>query len=57
MKKNTREPIIVRRGYVGVLANECGVSRSTVSKALHWDTDNDIQNLIRERAEKYRKRF
>lgn len=32
------------------LAKDVGVSVQTVSKALRWESDSDIQNLIRKRA-------
>lgn len=41
------------------LQEACGVSRATVSRALAWDADTDIQNLVRQRARElgYVKRF
>lgn len=57
MKNIHREPIIVGRGYIKKLAEECKVSRNTVTHALNWGSDNYIQNKIRERAQKYIKKF
>lgn len=57
MVKCKKKPIEVRKGYIKVLAKECRVSPLTVRHALRWQADTDIQNLIRERAKKYLKRF
>lgn len=46
----TRKPIKVRVGCVKKLAEDCHVSPYTVYKALRWQADTDIQNLIRKRA-------
>lgn len=45
-----RKKIKLRYGKVGELAKICGVSESTILRALRWDTDSDTQNLIRKRA-------
>ena len=45
-----RKKIKLRYGKVGELAKICGVSESTILRALRWETDSDTQNLIRKRA-------
>ena len=45
-----RKKIILRHGKGVALARDVGVSVQTVSKALRWESDSDIQNLIRKRA-------
>ena len=45
-----RKKIILRHGKGVGLARDVGVSVQTVSKALRWESDSDIQNLIRKRA-------
>ncbi len=45
-----RKPIKVRYGDVKRLAIICKVSEFTVRKALRWDADTSLQELIRKRA-------
>lgn len=45
-----RKPIKLRIGYQRKLAEACGVGVATVKRALEWQADTDIQNLIRKRA-------
>ena len=54
-----KKRIILKRGYVERLANVCGVSTVTVSRALGWNSDNDTENNIRRKAYEldYIKRF
>lgn len=54
-----RKPIKLKHGKVKALAIVCKVSEVTVRKAMNWDTDSDIQNLVRQRARElnYIKRF
>lgn len=54
-----RKPIKVRIGCINKIAEACGVGRATVWRALHWDADTDLQNLIRQKARElgYIKRF
>ena len=46
-----RKPIKLKFGYVKILANDCRCSRNTVTKALNWNADSDIENFIRKRAQ------
>lgn len=54
-----RKAIKLRMGCRKKLQDACGVSRATVSRALAWNADTDIQNLVRQRARElgYVKRF
>jgi hypothetical protein len=45
-----RKPIKVRYGDVKKLAVICRVSQYTVHKALSWQSDTEVQNLVRQRA-------
>lgn len=45
-----KKEIKLRPGYQKKLAADCGVGISTVRRALRWDADTDLQNLIRKRA-------
>lgn len=45
-----RKRIKLRRGCQIKLAEDCGVGVATVRRALQWELDSDIQNLIRKRA-------
>ncbi len=45
-----RKPLKLRRGCQKKLAEECHVGLATVKRALNWDTDSDLQNLVRMRA-------
>lgn len=45
-----RKPIKLRTGYQKKLADACGVGTATVKRALEWQADTDIQNLIRKKA-------
>lgn len=45
-----RKPIKLRRGCQIKLAEDCGVGVATVKRALQYDADTDIQNLVRKRA-------
>lgn len=45
-----RKRIKLRRGCQIKLAEDCGVGVTTVRRALQWERDSDIQNLIRKRA-------
>lgn len=54
---NNKKRIKVRHGYVKVLAKECRVSEATVQRALNWNSDTDVENLIRQRAQAYLKMF
>lgn len=46
-KKNE---IKLRHGYIKQLAKDCRVSRNTVTKALRWNADSDVENYVRKRA-------
>lgn len=50
MKLEIGKKICLRRGKGKELAKMCGVTPATVSQALRWEADTDIQNLIREKA-------
>lgn len=45
-----RKPIRLRVGTKEKLADHCGVSLTTVYKAMHWDADSDDQNRVRAAA-------
>lgn len=45
-----KKPIKIKMGCKKKLAEACGVGTMTVYRALHWDADTDIQNLVRHRA-------
>lgn len=45
-----KKPIKLRIGYQKKLAEDCGVGVATVKRALQYDADTDIQNLVRKRA-------
>lgn len=45
-----KKPIKLKRGYVQILAAVCKVSRNTVTKAMKWNADSDIENFIRKKA-------
>jgi hypothetical protein len=45
-----RKRIKLRQGCQIKLAEDCGVGVATVRRALQWELDSDIQNLIRKRA-------
>lgn len=45
-----RKRIKLRRGCQIKLAEDCRVGVATVRRALQWELDSDIQNLIRKRA-------
>lgn len=45
-----RKPIKLRAGCIKKLASDCRVGQSTVLRALKWDSDTDLQNLVRKRA-------
>lgn len=45
-----RKRIKLRRGCQIKLAEDCGVGVATVRRALQWERDSVIQNLIRKRA-------
>lgn len=45
-----RKPIKLRAGCVKKLMADCRVGRSTVQRAMRWDSDSDLQNLVRKRA-------
>ena len=45
-----KKRIKLRQGYSTKLAQICGVSRSTVVRALGWNSDCDTENLIRKKA-------
>lgn len=45
-----RKAIKLRQGCQILLAKDCGVGVATVRRALQWERDSDIQNLIRKRA-------
>lgn len=40
----------LRRGCQKKLAEDCRVGAATVKRALNWDADSDLQNLVRKRA-------
>ena len=42
-----RKRIKLRQGCQIKLAKDCGVGVATVRRALQWERDSDIQNLIR----------
>ena len=46
-----RKRIKLRQGCQILLAKDCGVGVATVRRALQWERDSDIQNLIRKRAQ------
>ena len=46
-----RKPIKLKFGYVKILAKDCRCSRNTVTKALNWNADSDIENMMRKRAQ------
>lgn len=48
-----RKKIELRRGKAKELAEMLGVTPQTVSRALKWDADSDIQNLVRAKAYEY----
>lgn len=48
-----RKKITLKYGKAKELAKICGTSRQTVSKALRWNTDSDMENLVRARAKEY----
>ena len=54
-----RKRIKLRQGCQIKLAEDCGVGVATVRRALQWERDSDIQNLIRKRADElgYAKRW
>lgn len=54
-----RKPIKLRMGCKKKLAEACGVGLTTVARAINWDADTDLQNLVRLRAKQlgYIKRF
>lgn len=54
-----RKPLKLRSGYVKKLMSDCRVSKATVIRSLKWDSDTDLQNLVRKRAIElgYIKRF
>ena len=45
-----RKKIQLRHGKGIELARDVGVSVRTVSRALNWHSDSDIENLVRKRA-------
>lgn len=45
-----RKPMKLRRGCQKKLAEDCRVGTATVKRALNWDADSDLQNLVRKRA-------
>ena len=46
-----KKRIRLKYGKIPELAKICGYSIRTVKKALAWNSDNDTENLIRQRAE------
>lgn len=59
MKQTKKKPIILKRGCKKKLAEACRVSLITVYNAMHWETDSDLQEYVRNRAAElgYIKRF
>lgn len=45
-----RKRIKLRYGAIPILMRECSVSKATVIRALGWEADTDVQNVIRRRA-------
>ncbi|WP_144010640.1 helix-turn-helix domain-containing protein [Prevotella intermedia] len=45
-----RKPIKLKYGGTARLAKLCRVSRQTVWKAINWNADTDMENLIRQKA-------
>ncbi len=45
-----RKAIKLRRGGTTRLAKLCRVSRQTVWKAINWNADTDMENLVRQKA-------
>lgn len=45
-----RKAIKLRRGGTARLAKLCRVSRQTVWKAINWNADTDMENLVRQKA-------
>lgn len=54
-----RKPLKLRSGCIKKLMSDCRVSKATVMRSLQWDSDTDLQNLVRKRAIElgYVKRF
>ncbi len=48
-----RKKITLKYGKAKELAKLCGTTPQTVSKALAWNTDSEIENLVRIRARQY----
>lgn len=48
-----RKKITVKYGKCKELARLCGTTPQTVSKALRWNADSEIENLVRSRAVQY----
>lgn len=46
-----KKKIKLKYGKIPELAAICKVSTRTVNNALAWHSDNDTENLIRQRAE------
>lgn len=45
-----RKPIKLKYGGTTRLVKLCRVSRQTVWKAINWNADTDMENLIRQKA-------
>lgn len=48
-----RKKITLKYGKAKELAKICGTTPQTVSKALAWNADSEMQNLVRVRARQY----
>lgn len=48
-----RKKIVLKHGKGKVLAKMLGVTEQTVTRALKWDADSEIQNLVRQKAKEY----
>lgn len=54
-----KKTIKIKMGCKKKLAEACNVGTMTVYRALRWDADTDVQNLVRRRARElgYIKKF